>query len=99
MKRVVKAFRLSVMILLIMLISNCTTYKPIVDTAGRSGTFPNTKAEEITNDLQHCEMIADKNTSFFGNLGHLITSPIAETKYKMIYKNCMKNRGHSVLND
>ena len=99
MKKMKAIFRSLVMMSLMMLVSNCTSYKPIVDSAGRSGTFPNAKAEEITNDLQHCETLADKNTSFFGNLGHLITSPTAETKYKMIYKNCMKNRGHSVLND
>ena len=78
---------------------SCSTYKPIVDSAGRSGTFPNAKAEEITNDLQHCKMIAQDNSSFWGNVGYLMTSPTAETKYKMIYKNCMRNRGHSILND
>lgn len=86
-------------ILLFLFCYSCTNYKPIVDSAGRSGTFPTAKAVEITNDLQHCEMLANKNTGFFDNIGHLMTSPTAETKYKMIYKNCMKNRGHSVLND
>jgi len=91
--------KLKILILISLIITGCTSYKPIIDSAGRSGTFPTTKAIEITNDLQHCETLANKNTNFFGNLGHLITSPTAETKYKMIYKNCMKNRGHSVLND
>ena len=42
-----------------MLLQACS-YKPIVDTAGRSGTFDKSQAVELTNDLQHCESIAKK---------------------------------------
>ena len=36
-------------------------YNPVIDTAGRSGTFNNDMAREITNDVQHCQKLADKN--------------------------------------
>ena len=34
-------------------LTSCASYKPIVDTAGRSGTYNEDKAKEISNDLQH----------------------------------------------
>jgi hypothetical protein len=37
--------------------------KQIIDTAGRSGTFNNSTAENITNDIILCEQLADKNTN------------------------------------
>ena len=58
------------LLLVSLLLSNCA-YNPVIDTAGRSGTFDEDKAKEITNDLQHC---------------------------KMVYRKCLINRGHSVLN-
>ena len=72
-------------------------YKPVVDTAGRSGTFNEDRAKEITNDLQHCKMIADSNSSFVSNIIFWIESPTAETKHEAIYRKCLNNRGHSVL--
>ena len=72
-------------------------YKPVVDTAGRSGTFNEDRAKEITNDLQHCKMIADSNSSFVSNIIFWIESPTAETKHESIYRKCLNNRGHSVL--
>jgi len=73
------------------------TYKPVVDTAGRSGTFSEDKAKEITNDLQHCKTIANSNSSFVSNIIYWIGSPEAETKHESIYRKCLNNRGHSVL--
>ena len=85
-------------LLLITLVSlaGCA-YNPVVDTAGRSGTFNEDKAKEITNDLQHCKMIADSNSSFVSNIIYWIESPAAETKHESIYRKCLNNRGHSVL--
>ena len=48
------------LLLVTVLLSNCTT-TPIIDSAGRSGTFNESKAVEITNDLQHCERIAKQH--------------------------------------
>ena len=72
-------------------------YDPVIDTAGRSGTFNEDKAKEITNDLQHCKTIADSNSSFVSNIIYWIESPTAETKHESIYRKCLNNRGHSVL--
>ena len=34
----------------------------LIDTAGRSGTYDEDKAREITNDVQHCRELADEHT-------------------------------------
>ena len=73
-------------------------YKPVVDTAGRSGTFNENKAHEITNDIQHCKKLAENNTSFLSNLIYWIGSVEADTEYQALYRKCLINRGHSVLN-
>jgi len=79
------------------LLTSCA-YNPVIDTAGRSGTFNKDKASEITNDLQHCKMVADSNSSFVGSIIFWVESPTAETQHESIYKKCLVNRGHSVLN-
>ena len=88
--------RILLFISLIMLAS--CSYKPVVDTAGRSGTFNENKAHEIIDDLQHCQKLAKNNTSFIGNIIYWIGSPKADTEYQSLYRKCLTNRGHSVLN-
>ncbi len=88
--------RVILLTILAMFLAGCA-YNPVVDTAGRSGTFNEDKAKEITNDLQHCKMIADSNSSFVSNIIYWIESPTAETKHESIYRKCLNNRGHSVL--
>ena len=85
-----KKFFLS--LLLFGLLASCASYKPIVDTGGRSGTF------EISNDLQHCKQMAKDNTNITSNISFWLMSPKAQTQYEDIYRKCMINRGHSVLN-
>ena len=51
-------------IFLMLLLTSCS-YKPVIDTAGRSGTFDISKSDEITNDLQHCKTLAKDNTNGF----------------------------------
>ena len=85
------------LILIISVLASCT-YKPVVDTAGRSGTFGENKAHEITNDIQHCKKVAKNNTSFISNIIYWIESPTADTQYESLYRKCLINRGHSVLN-
>jgi len=82
---------------LIIFVQACA-YKPVVDTAGRSGTFDKTKAEELTNDLQHCEIIAKKNSNFVSNILYWSVSPTMDTKYESLTRKCLINRGHSILN-
>ena len=50
------------------LLQGCVKYKPIIDTAGRSGTFDTDQAKEITNDQMHCEKLAKDNTNFISNI-------------------------------
>ena len=83
--------------ILVAFLNGCA-YNPIVDTAGKSGTFNTDQAKEITNDLQHCKTIADNNTDFISNIIYWIGSVEAETKHQSIYRKCLVNRGHSVLN-
>lgn len=84
-------------VIALLFITNCAGYKPVVDTAGRSGTFQESKAIEITNDLQHCKKIAEDNSSFWANQMHRWKYNTGESKYVYLYKKCMNNRGHSVV--
>ena len=84
--------------LCILLLQNCA-YKPIIDTAGKSSSnFDTNQAKEITNNLQHCEMIAKNNTNFISNILYWSVSPTMDTKYESIMRKCLKQRGHSILN-
>ena len=79
------------------LLSACA-YKPIIDTAGKSGTFNTDQAKEITNDMQHCKTLAKENTSFVGNILYWTLSPTMDSKKESLTRKCLTNRGHSVLN-
>ena len=79
------------------IISACS-YKPVIDTAGKSGTFNEDRAKEITNDKQHCKQIARENSNLVSIFSFWFMSPQAETKYTSLYRKCLINRGHSVLN-
>ena len=87
------------LILLMLFVTNCA-YNPVVDTAGRSGTFNESKAVEITNDKQHCRSVAKENSNLISNFTYwlLDDSALSDTKYTAIYRKCLANRGHSVLN-
>ena len=82
---------------LICLLQACS-YKPLVDSSGRSGTFDISKAEEITNDTQHCKTLAKDNSNFVSNILYWSVSPTLDTKYESIMRKCLTKRGHSVLN-
>ena len=79
------------------LLSACA-YKPLIDTAGRSGTSDTDQAKEITNDLQHCKTLAKENSNFVSNILFWSVSPTMDTKYESIMRKCVLSRGHSVLN-
>ncbi len=74
------------------------SYKPLVDSSGRSGTFDISKAEEITNDTQHCKTLAKDNSNFVSNILYWSVSPTLDTKYESIMRKCLIQRGHSILN-
>jgi len=83
--------------LLATLLQGCA-YKPIIDTAGRSGTFDSDRANLITDDQLHCKTLAKDNTNFVSNILYWSLSPTMDTKYESIVRKCLTKRGHSVLN-
>lgn len=83
-------------------------YNPVIDTAGRSGTFNQSTAQNVTNDIILCKKLAQDNTNSFVEsykVAHnwwlrpqtLWLMPKLEYKEKKLVKNCLTNRGHSVL--
>lgn len=91
-----------------LLLQGCS-YKPIIDTAGRSGTFNNSTAENITNDIMLCEQLAKKNTNdlvesykvvhnWYLRPSTLWLMPKAEYTNKKLVRNCLQGRGHNVIN-
>ena len=99
-------------ILLIMLslsVLQACSYRPIIDSNGRSGTFNNSTAENITNDILLCEELAKKNTNdlvesykvvhnWYLRPSTLWLMPKAEYTNQKLVRNCLTKRGHSVLN-
>ena len=83
--------------LFLTLLQSCA-YKPIIDTAGKSGTFNTDQAKEISNDMQHCKTMAKENSTFVGNILYWTLSPTMDSKKESLTRKCLTNRGHSVLN-
>ena len=94
--------------LLATLLQGCA-YKPIIDTAGRSGTFNEDKANQITNDIILCEQLAEKNTNqliesykvvhnWYLRPSTLWLMPKTEYTRKKLIRNCLTGRGHNVIN-
>ena len=94
--------------LCILLLQNCA-YKPIIDSNGRSGTFNNSTAENITSDIIICEELAKKNTNdlvesykvvhnWYLRPSTLWLMPKAEYTNNKLVRNCLKGRGHNVIN-
>ena len=95
--------------LLLILVTSCSTYKPIIDTKGRAGTWNEARAVEITDDIQHCTMLADQHiTSSIEFQNWIITNilrpasfgvvSLPEDTKKIYIKNCLKGRNHNVIN-
>ena len=92
--------------LIMLLITSCA-YNPIIDTAGKSGSFDESRAAQITNDLQHCKLLAKENTPVYEPLKYaynwyvrpqLLWLPDkAPYSYKAMVNKCLTNRGHSII--
>lgn len=85
------------------------SYKPIIDSKGRSGKWNEARATEITDDIQSCRYQAKQNTNATIEVGKKVynlvlrpkvlwLSPKARDEYKAIQVNCLEGRGHNVLN-
>ncbi len=86
------------LLMLSMTLLQACSYKPIIDTAGRSGTFDSDRANLITDDQLHCKTLAKDNTNFVSNILYWSLSPTMDTKYRSIVRKCLSQRGHSILN-
>ena len=82
----------------ITLLQGCASYKPLIDSNGQSGTFNESQAKNITNDKMLCSQLAKNNTTKMSNVTYWIFSPKMETRYQAYYRQCLKGRGHSVIN-
>ena len=106
-----KKLKMSLALLMTIVLTNCSTsYKPLIDSAGRSGTFPESKAVETTNDVQHCKTLARENTNdvwesykvvhnWYLRPSTLWLMPKIEYTERKLIKRCLEKRGHAVLND
>lgn len=90
------------------LLMTACSYKPVVDTAGRSGTYNEDRAREITNDIQHCERLVDTHINrtwdstqqainWYFSTASLGIIPRKESAYRSAVRKCLTNRGHSVI--
>ena len=95
-------------LILCIFLANCA-YNPKVDTAGRSGTFDKSRADELTDDRIICNQIVKENVNgAFDNTKFLYAKYIElatlglvkakERKATKINRNCLTKRGHVVLN-
>ena len=95
--------------LILLSLTNCSTYKPIIDTKGRAGTWNEARATEITDDIQHCTMLADQHLSTSTEFQAWIIDNIlrpaslgvvskAEDTKKNYIKKCLAGRNHNVIN-
>ena len=91
-----------------LMITSCSYQDPVIDTAGRSGTFDESKADQITNDLHHCKMIAKQNTNnllegfkvihnWYVRPSLLFLPDEMQYTYEPMVNKCMTLRGHAVL--
>ena len=97
-----------ILLSLILSLTSCA-WKPIADTKGRSGTHNSAQAENLSDDIKLCELIAEEHTNkvveagkgfynFFIRPQTLWLSPEAKYNRETFMRNCLKNRGHSILN-
>ena len=101
--------QLIVIAILCTLLNACASYTPIIDTKGKTGAYSESRAKELTDDLQSCKTLAKDNTStlvesskavynVWWRASTLWLSDKLEYNYPKFYRNCVTNRGHSVLN-
>ena len=96
-----------ILIFIVLILSACSnSYKPLVDSRGKSSANLDSSMNRYHDDLSTCREIAKDNTNGFINGSKaayntmrwriLWLSPKLKTKNDMINK-CMEGRGYSVL--
>jgi len=98
-----------ILLSLVLSLTSCNTYSPIIDSKGRSGSWNEARATEITDDIHHCRMLADQHlTSSTEAQAWIITNilrpislgvvQVAEDTKKNYIKKCLAGRNHNVIN-
>jgi len=98
-----------ILLSLILSLTSCSTYTPIIDSKGRAGSWNEARATEITDDIHHCRMLADQHlTSSTEAQAWIITNilrpmslgvvSVAEDTKKNYVKKCLAGRNHNVIN-
>jgi len=104
----IKMKKIMVVLISFTLITNCST-NLVVDTKGRSGTFDQSTAHELTNDRVICNQIVKENVNgtvdntkyLYAKYIELATLGLVKAKERKatkINRNCLTKRGHAVLN-
>lgn len=97
----------TIMIAALVVLTGCA-YNPKIDTRGRSGTYDSDQARNITNDINHCRTVAGSITNRAWDEYKQLTNlyfttvtlgivPLRERTYVRRVKQCLKGRGHSVI--
>ena len=96
-----------IIIFFILILSACSSYKPLVDSRGKSSANLDSSMDRYHDDLETCKAIAKDNTNSFVDGSKVVynqmrwrvlwLSPKLKTKKNIIDK-CMEGRGYSVLN-
>ena len=95
--------------LILLSLTNCSTYTPIIDSKGRAGSWNEARATEITDDIHNCRMLADQHLSNSTEAQAWIIDNIlrpaslgvvskAEDTKKNYIKKCLAGRNHNVIN-
>ena len=90
------------------ILTNCSTHL-VVDTKGRSCTFDKSTAHELTDDRIICNQIVKENVNgtvdnskfLYAKYIEIATLGLVKAKERKatkINRNCLLQRGHSVLN-
>ncbi len=98
-----------ILLSLVLSLTSCATYTPIVDSVGRSGTFNEIKADRITDDIILCTSLADKHITTSMEIQNFVilnilrpaslgVVSVPEDTKKNYIKNCLKGRNHNVIN-
>ncbi len=98
-----------ILLSLILSLTSCATYTPIVDSVGRSGTFNEIKADRITDDIILCTSLADKHITTSMEIQNFVilnilrpaslgVVSVPEDTKKNYIRKCLHNRGDSLIN-
>ena len=71
----------TIMLMPILLFVVGCAYNPVIDTAGRSGTFNQSKADKITDDVMLCKQLAKKHTIILSKDTKQFTIGILDLKH------------------